>query len=119
MSLRTHGDIKATPTSLSVGEVVTVEVKVENTGATAARVRLDVELRSATGLGPAPAETLAFEALRVDVGARKRERVQFTWRAELPPDTPARTYRGALILRDEATGAEVARGALDVYVRAS
>lgn len=117
VSLRMHGDLKAVPQSVVVGQGVVVEVKVENSSATEGRVRLDVELRSVGGRKPA--YEVHFEPKEERVGPKKREYVRFIWRSELPAETPALTYRGALILRDAATGADLGKGVLDVYVRAS
>lgn len=117
VSLRMHGDLKAVPQSVVTGQGVVVEVKVENPGSAPARVRLDVELRAVGGRPPQG--DVRFEPAADQVGPKKREHVRFIWRAGLPAGVTSLTYRGTLILRDSATGADLGKGVLDVYVRSA
>lgn len=115
MSLRLHGDLKAVPQSVVVGQGVVVQARVENGGATEGKVRLDLELRPVGGKLPAVHPRFGPDALAIR--PKKREDVRFVWRAELPADVPSLTYRGTLILRDAVEGKDLGRGMFDVYVR--
>jgi hypothetical protein len=116
MSLRLHGDLKAVPQSVVVGQGVVVEARVENKGASEGEARLDVELR-AVGGKPPPLQMTFAPAAPATVRPKKREDLRFIWRAELPEGVPALTFRGTIILRDAQTGQDLGRGTLDVYVR--
>lgn len=117
MSLRLHGDLKAVPQSVVAGQGVVVEVKVENTAQTPGRVKLEVELRAVGG--KKPDVDVHFDPAEQTVPPKKREWARFVWRSALPAGTTALTYRGTLTLRDADTGAQLAKGVLDVYVRAT
>lgn len=117
MALRTTTGPALSSKSASVGQVVTVSAKVENTGVGGATVGCHVEGLVEGALAKPVAFAFLFEPTSVEVSGRSRKAVSFAWKADLPEGKDAFTYRGKLVLRDVLTGALVGQADLDLYVR--
>jgi len=95
-----------------VGDFVEFHAKVENTASLEESVSLWVE----EGKDAHPFE---FEPIAHGVPAKSRRALTWTWRAALPAEKPALTYRGKLVLRRTTDGALVGSAPLDLYVSRS
>lgn len=93
--------------SATLGQVVVVSAKIENTGAAAE----DVTLRAETS------HAFAFEPASVSVPPKSRAVVEFRWVATVPEGKDAHTHRGKLALARVSDGKLVGDAPLDVYVR--
>jgi len=109
MALRATSDIAFDRTSARVGDVLTVRVKVENTGSVEESVALAAD-------GLPDGVLMAFEPASAAVPKKGRKALVFAWRAALPADKDALTIRGRLVLRNAVTGQEAGAAQLDVYV---
>lgn len=116
MALRTTTDLAPSTRSASVGQPVEFRAKVENSGAAEESVTLAVEELKEGALGKPLAFAFEFHPPAVSVPKKGRAVVAFTWTAALPPDKPAFTFRGKLVLRRTTDGALVGTAPLELYV---
>lgn len=116
MALRAHDGPTPSTTSAKVGGRVDFTAKVENGGAADESVALSVEELKEGSLGHPLTFAFSFDPPAVEVRAKSRSRIAFSWTAALPPEKTAFTFRGKLALRRTADGALVATAPLDLYV---
>lgn len=116
MALRASNGPTLSTRSAKVGGPVTVTAKIENSGAALAHVSLYVEDLKEGPLAKPVAYSFLFDPLGVEVPAKSRKSVTFTWTAGLPEGKDAFTFRGRLALKETESGRLVGEAPLDLYV---
>lgn len=116
MALRLRNGPTFSKTYAHIGERVVVSMKVENTSAAPARVRLAAEDLVEGGLAKPVDFVLSFEPEAATVKPKGQARVEFAWTAAVPEGKELFTFRGKLVLRDADTAAIVHAQPLDFHV---
>jgi hypothetical protein len=116
MALRAHDGPTPSTKSTTIGGRVEFTAKVENSGQADESVFLSVEELKEGALGKPVAFAFSFDPPAVGLRAKSRSRIGFSWTAALPPEKPAFTFRGKLVLRRTTDGALIATAPLDLYV---
>ncbi|MFA5860739.1 MAG: hypothetical protein WDA16_03500 [Candidatus Thermoplasmatota archaeon] len=117
MSLRASTGPTLSTRSATVGQVVTITVKVENSSLAQEVVALHVEALREGALGKPLDHPFVFEPPSALLPPKSRKPLIFTWVASLPVGRDAHTFRGKLVLRVAGSGRLVASVPLDLYVR--
>lgn len=116
MALRATNGPALDRKSARVGEIVTVSAKVENTAQVEESVTLAVEDVREGALARPVDYAFSFDPPSIAIPPKSRRAVSFSWRAGVPADKPAFTFRGRLVLRRSTDGALVGAAPLDFYV---
>lgn len=116
MALRATNGPTASTKAAKVGDVVSFDAKVENTGSAEESVALAVDDLKEGSLGTPVAFVFSFDPPSIAVRPKSRERVAFRWTAALPEGKTAFTFRGKMVLRRTSDGMLVGTAPLDLYV---
>lgn len=117
MPLRASSGPTLSTRSATVGQSVTITVKVENSSMAQEVVALHAEELREGALGKPLDHPFVFEPASAALPPRSRKSLTFTWVASLPAGRDAHTFRGKLVLREASSGRLVASVPLDLYVR--
>lgn len=116
MALRASNGPSLSTRSATVGQVVTVSVKIENSSSADESVLVAVEELKEGALARPLEHPFVFEPASAIVPGKSRKALSFAWTASLPSGKDAFTFRGKLVVRHAGSRELVASVPLDLYV---